>query len=332
MRVVQKLTPPVVQLPTRKRVAAYARVSHKKEKSLRSLSAQVSHYNNYIQKHTEWEYAGVYVDEALTGTRDDRKEFQRLMQDCRDGKIDIILTKSISRFARNTVTTLETVRELKALHVDVWFERENIRSMSGDGELMLTILASFAQEESLANSENMKWRFKKRFEQGRPSSTVMLGYKLVGEQFVIIPEEAEIVRFIFTEFVNGATRMEILEKLQASDYRPKNGGIWHYSSINEILRNEKYSGTLVLQKYYRENHITKKAVRNKGELPKFRVENNHPAIIPMEMFNQAQAILAALYRPRKPRKPRTENATTKDKPSKKATSGKGRRKTTCQQP
>ena len=326
MREVQKLVPPVAVLPTKKRVAAYARVSSKKEKSLHSLSAQVSHYSNLIQKRSDWEYAGVYVDEALTGTRDDRKDFQRLMQDCRVGKIDIVITKSISRFARNTLTTLETVRELKALGVDVWFERENIRSLSGDGELMLTILASFAQEESLANSENMKWRFKKRFEQGRPSSTVMLGYKLVGEEFVIIPDEAEIVRFIFTEFVNGATRMEILAKLRASDYKPKNGGMWNYSSINEILRNEKYSGTLVLQKYFRENHITKKAVRNKGEMPKFRVENNHPAIIPMQMFNQAQALLAALYRPRKPRKSCAENS-----PVKEAT-GKGRRTATCQPP
>ena len=298
MRVIERVVPLAPPPPTRKRVAAYARVSVNTEKSIRSLSAQISHYNDYIQKRPDWEYVGVYADKAVTGTKDERLEFQRLVEDCKVGKIDIVLVKTVSRFARNTVTTLETVRELKSLNVDVWFEIENIRSMSGDGELMLTILASFAQEESLSNSENMKWRFKKRFEQGRPSTTVMLGYKLVNEQFIIIPEEAEIVRFIFNEFVNGTTRMEILNKLNASVYRPKNGGQWHYSTINCMLRNEKYSGVLVLQKHFRENHLTKKAVRNKGELPMYRVENNHPAIIDMETFEKAQALLAETYRER----------------------------------
>jgi len=302
MRVVERVAPLVPQLPTRKRVAAYARVSIRKEKSLHSLSAQISHYNEFIQKRHDWEYAGVYADEAMTGTKDNRPEFQRLMEDCRAGKIDIVLVKSISRLARNTVTMLETVRELKALGIDVWFENENIRSLSGDGELMLTILASFAQEESLSNSENMKWKFKKRFEDGKPSTIVMLGYKLVGDNLVIIPEEAEIVRFIFNEFVSGVPRVIITEKLAASDYRPKKGGKWHYSSINCILRNEKYAGTLVMQKFFRENHITKKVLRNNGELPMYRVEDSHPAIIDRETFEKAQALLAEKYSPRTARR------------------------------
>jgi len=299
MREIKKIVPLAPPKPVRKRVAAYARVSAHKEKNLRSLSAQISHYSEHIQRHHEWEYAGVYADEALTGTVDDRPEFLRLMRDCWAGKIDIVLVKSISRFARNTVTLLETVRELKALNVDVWFENENIRSLSTDGELMLTILASFAQEESLSNSENMKWKFKKRFEAGRPSSMVMLGYKLVNEEFIIIPEEAEAVRFIFTEFVNGASRTEILEKLRISKHQPKNGGVWQYSSIQCILKNEKYAGVLLLQKHYRENHLTKRKRINHGELPMFRVENNHPAIIDMTTFEKAQEILAQTYRPRK---------------------------------
>ncbi|MCL1882239.1 MAG: recombinase family protein, partial [Defluviitaleaceae bacterium] len=270
-----------------------------KEKSLRSLSAQISHYSEFIQSKPEWEYAGVYADYAIPGTREDRPEFQRLLQDCRNGKIDIVLIKSISRLARNTVTMLETVRELKAINVDVWFENENIRSLSADGELMLTILASFAQEESLSNSENMKWKFKKRFEQGRPSSMVMLGYKLVNEQFIIIPEEAEIVRFIFTEFVNGTPRAEIVKMLNASEWTSKNGGAWHYSTINGMLRNEKYAGILLLQKHYRENHLTKSARLNRGELPQFRIENNHPPIISMEIFEKAQQIISQTYRPRR---------------------------------
>ena len=149
-----------------KRVAAYARVSSGKDAMLHSLSAQVSYYNSYIQSRTGWSYSGVYSDEALTGTKGDRPGFQRLMADCRAGKIDIVITKSISRFARNTVTLLETVRELKALGIDVFFEEQHIHTLSTEGELMLTILASYAQEESLSVSENCKWYWKQRMKEG----------------------------------------------------------------------------------------------------------------------------------------------------------------------
>ena len=150
----------------KKHVAAYARVSSSKDAMLHSLSAQVSYYSDYIQKRRDWQYVGVYVDEGLNGTNDDREQFQKLLADCRTGLIDMVITKSISRFARNTVTLLEVVRELKGISVDVYFEKENIHSLSGDGELMLTILASFAQEESLSVSENCKWRIRKQFENG----------------------------------------------------------------------------------------------------------------------------------------------------------------------
>ena len=169
----------VPMLPPIKRVAAYARVSSGKESMLHSLSSQISYYSSLIQKNPTWSYVGVYSDEAITGTKDDRAEFQRLLADCRAGLIDMIITKSISRFARNTVTLLETVRELKELNVDVLFEKENIHSISGDGELMLTILASYAQEESRSTSENCKWRIRKRFQNGEFSCTAILGYKLV---------------------------------------------------------------------------------------------------------------------------------------------------------
>ena len=157
-RTIRKVGTTKLKTLAKKRVAAYARVSSSKEESFRSLSAQVSHYSEYIQQQPEWEYTGVYADRALTGTKDDRPEFQRLLADCREGKIDQVLTKSISRFARNTLTLLEVVRELKDLKVDVYFEKENINSISGDGELMLSILASFAQAESLSVSENCKCR------------------------------------------------------------------------------------------------------------------------------------------------------------------------------
>lgn len=305
MRVIQRVVSHIPTLPSKKRVAAYARVSVKREEKLRSLSAQVSHYSAFIQNNHEWEYAGVYADD-VTGTKDSRPEFQRLLADCRAGKVDIVLTKSISRFARNTVTMLETVRELKAIDVDVWFERENIRSLSGDGELMLTILASFAQEESLSNSENMKWRFKRRFEQGRPSTTIMFGYKLVDEKFIIVPDEAEAVRLIFNDFINGATRAEIVDKLDALGFKPLYSEKWNYSTINCMLRNEKYAGILLLQKHFRENHMTKAARLNRGELPQFRIEDNHPAIINIETFEKAQELLKQTVKPRRTRRQKKE--------------------------
>lgn len=187
------------KLPKLKRVAAYARVSSGKDAMLHSLSAQVSYYSTLIQSHNGWEYAGVYADEALTGTKESRKNFQRLLTDCRSGKIDMIITKSISRFARNTVTLLTTVRELKALNVDVYFEEQNIHSADADGELMLSILASYAQEESLSASENQKWRVRQNFEQGKPWRGYMMGYRYDGERYVVVPEEAEVVRSIYAD-------------------------------------------------------------------------------------------------------------------------------------
>ena len=157
------------QLPVRKRVAAYARVSMEKDAMLHSLAAQVSYYSERIQRNPEWEYAGVFADFGLTGTKETRPEFQRMLQECREGKIDLILVKSISRFARNTLALLNTVRELKGLGIGVYFEEQKLDTLSGDGEFMLTILASFAQEESRSVSENCKWRIRKKFEQGIPT-------------------------------------------------------------------------------------------------------------------------------------------------------------------
>ena len=159
---------PIAPVQKRKRVAAYARVSSGKDAMLHSLAAQVSYYSELIQRNPQWEYAGVYADENLSGTKEARPEFQRMLRDCREGKIDRILCKSTSRFARNTVTLLETVRDLKALGIDVFFEEQNIHTLSADGELMLSILASYAQEESLSASENQKWRVRKNFEEGKP--------------------------------------------------------------------------------------------------------------------------------------------------------------------
>ena len=287
-RIIRKIEPLALKLPARKRVAAYARVSSGKEAMLHSLSAQVSYYSEFIQKHRGWEYVGVYADEAMTGTKDNRAEFQRLLADCKNGRIDMIITKSISRLARNTVTMLQTVRELKELNVDVFFEKENIHSISGDGELMLTILSSFAQEESLSVSENCKWRIRKQFQDGIPYITDILGYDFIEGKLEVVLKEAEIVRTIFNDFLSGMGRNAIMKKLIASGFETKRGGSWNESTINKILRNEKYVGDMLLQKTFVSNHIEKKQCLNRGELPKYYVKDSHEPIIDREKFERVQ--------------------------------------------
>lgn len=284
---------PDASAPRRKRVAAYCRVSTGKEAMLHSLSEQISHYSAYIQSQPDWEYAGVYADEAYTGTKGERPGFRQMLLACRAGKIDLILTKSISRFARNTVTMLETVRELKALGIDVSFEEENIHSMSGDGELMLTILASFAQEESRSVSDNCKWRIRKDFSEGKPMNLMLLyGYRSVDGRIVIDEEEAAVVRDIFRAYLNGEGSVKIAAGLRDAKVPRRFGGGWTANHVVEILTNEKYTGDCLLQKTFVEDHLTKKRRRNTGQLDQFYAGNTHPAIIDRETFERAQAILA----------------------------------------
>ena len=222
MRTIRKIERRIPNLKQRKKVAAYARVSMESERMHHSLSAQVSYYSSLIQKNPDWEYAGVYADYGISGTgMKKRQEFLRMLEDAEAGKIDIILTKSIQRFARNTVDLLRTVRHLKELGVEVWFEKENIHTMSGDGELMMTILASFAQEESRSISENVRWRVKKRFEQGNPNGRFRVyGYRWEGDTLVIVPKEAAVVRRIFQNFLDGKSRLETEREFAAEGIRP----------------------------------------------------------------------------------------------------------------
>ena len=288
MRKITKLNQTAPAPVKRKKVAAYARLSSGKDAQLHSLSVQISYYNNYIGNRGDWELAGIYADEALTGTKEGRPEFQRLLTDCRNGKIDMVITKSVTRLARNTLTLLETARELKSLGIDIYFEKENIHTMSMDGELMLTLLASFAQEESRSASENCKWRIRKMFKQGRATNGNALGYRFVDGNFRIVPEEAEIVRQIFNDFLSGMGINAIVKKLNRSGIPAKNGGLWSEATISNIIHNEKYTGDLLLQKYYHLDHISKKTVKNRGELPQYLVENNHDPIISKEAFKQVQ--------------------------------------------
>lgn len=291
-KTIRRVTPKKMILPKRKRVCAYARVSSGKDAMLHSLSAQVSYYSGMIQRNPEWLYLGVYADEAVTGTKGTRVEFQRMLMDCRAGKIDMIITKSITRFARNTVTLLETARELKELGVDIFFEKENIHSISGDGELMLTLLASFAQEESLSVSENCKWRIRQNFMNGIPCTTRMNGYKIKRGEISVIPEEAEIVRMIFDCYLSGMGKNAISRMLNDMGIPAKNGGIWHDSTIESIIRNEKYQGDLLMQKQFRIDHLNKIDKPNRGELPQYFIEDNHEAIITREMFSDTQDEIA----------------------------------------
>ncbi len=276
------------KLQQKMRVAAYARVSCGKDAMLHSLSAQVSYYSKFIQRHPEWIYAGVYADEAKSGTKDNRDGFQQLIADCRAGKVDMILTKSISRFARNTVSLLQIARECKAQGVDIYFEEQNIHTMSGDGELMMTILAAYAQEESLSASENQKWRIIKNFKEGKPWSGTIHGYRYENGKYVIVPEEATLIQQIFQLYLLGHGYNAIAQRLNAEGARTRNDKLWYQSTVMAILRNATYTGDLMLQKTYRENHMTKRKRFNQGEHAMFRVEEAHEAIICKETFDAVQ--------------------------------------------
>ncbi len=282
------IMPQKVPLEQKKKVAAYARVSSGKDAMLQSLSAQISYYSNMIQSRNDWLYAGVYADEAKTGTKENRPEFQRMLTDCKDGKINMIITKSISRFARNTVTLLETVRELKDIGVAVFFEEQNINTLNADGELMLTILASYAQEESLSVSENQKWRVKRNFEEGKPWNGTILGYRIKNGQYVIHEKEAEIVRNIFDLYLSGLGFEAITRKLNEDDMMTRYNKKWSKLGVSGILGNQTYTGNLLLQQTFSENHITKRTIPNNGELPKYYAEGSHEAIIDMETFKAVQ--------------------------------------------
>lgn len=291
MKKIQKIEPQSPVIAQKKRVAAYARISMETEKMAHSLSAQISYYNDKIQKNPNWLFAGVYADDGISGTGTaKREEFKRLIKDCDAGKIDIVLTKSISRFARNTVDLLKTVRHLKEIGVEVWFERENIRSMDGDGELMLSILASFAQEESRSISENQKWSIRKRFEQGIPNGQFRVyGYRWVEGELVPDPAEVQIVKRIYQNFLDGKSRLETEREFAAEGITTRAGCRWVDSNIKLVLSNITYTGDLLLQKEYVSDPIGKKRKKNHGELPQFLVKDHHEPIIDRETFDYVQA-------------------------------------------
>lgn len=307
MAKIRKIEPQIPPAKKRQKVAAYARVSRDTERLLHSASAQVSYYSNLIQKNPAWEYAGVYADSGISGTGiKERDEFQRLLMDCENGKIDIVLTKSISRFARNTVDLLTTVRHLKAIGVEVRFEKEQINSFSADGELMLSILASFAQEESRSISENVKWGIRKRFQSGNigAANKHILGYQYDEnlQRYEVIPHEAEIVKLIFRLYLDGLSLQSICDELNGAGYRTINGKLFQEASLNSLLHNEIYAGDIRRQKCYITDPINKTKMKNQGELPQYYMADCHEAIIDRETyalveqeFERRSAMLNPIY-------------------------------------
>ena len=270
------------------RVAAYARVSV--DALHHSLAAQVSYYSSLIQKNPAWEYAGVYADEGITGTSTThRTEFKRLIADCNAGKIDLVLVKSISRFARDTVDCLHTVRRLKEKGIAVRFERENIDSTSEDGELLLTLLASFAQEESRSIGDNIRWGVRRRFAQGIPNGhKAPYGYRWDGEMFRIIQAEGEIVKEIYRRYLAGESAYAISKILAGRGITGRQGRPIEQTTVKDILSNISYTGTMALQKnYISEGHIRK---RNKGELPLYLVDGVFEPLVSKEDFDKVQEI------------------------------------------
>lgn len=280
-------------LTKKRKVAGYARVSTDKDEQQNSYEAQVDYYTGYIQRNPEWEFVEVYTDEGISGTSTKRREgFKRMIADALDGKIDLILTKSVSRFARNTVDSLTTIRKLKESGTEVYFEKENIFTMDSKGELLLTIMSSLAQEESRSISKNITWGKRKSMADGKVSFAYssFLGYDMGDDgHLYIVEEQAKIVSRIYDEFLAGKTTYDIAVRLTEDGIpTPMKKVKWQESTVRNILKNVKYRGDSILQSTYVEDFLTKKVKKNNGELPQFYVSQNHPPIIPPEKFEMVQ--------------------------------------------
>ena len=274
----------------KKRVAGYARVSTDLEKQQSSYEAQMDYYKTYISSRNDWEFVGMYSDEGITATNTKHREgFKRMVADALDGKIDLIITKSISRFARNTVDSLTTVRKLKDKGVEVYFEKENIWTLDSKGELLITIMSSLAQEESRSISENTTWGKRKAFADGKATVTFsrFLGYD---KGFVINEEQAKTVRLIFKLYLSGYSMSAICKELRARGIKTVTGkDAWFVSTVESVLRNEKYKGDALLQKGYTVDFLEKKLKKNTGEVPQYYVEGHHKPIIEPAVFDLVQA-------------------------------------------
>lgn len=289
---IRKLTPEGSAQSKKKRVCAYIRVSSDKEAQLDSLENQEAYFIRKYAQETGCEFVGIYSDVGISGTSENRPAFQEMLNACMCGEIDLIHTKSISRFARNTVTVLEVSRQLKSLGIGIYFEEQDINTMSAEGELMLTVLASFAQEESYNISENQKWAIQKKFARGDVmiNTNRFLGYDKDKDGNLIINEkEAEIVRMIFRMYLGGDGTFRIAKKLNELGIPTVTGKQWHETTIRGMLKNEKYKGDCLLQKYYVPK-VGGATVANDGKVQSYYITGNHEAIIPKEEWDAVQRL------------------------------------------
>ena len=279
-------------IPLKKRTCAYCRVSTNMESQESSIANQVEYYYNLINKDNNLYYIDTYIDKGKTGTNTySRTEFLRMIEDCKLGKIDQVMTKSISRFARNTLDSLKYIRILKKLGVNVYFEKENINSNDAHSEFVFTVLSSLAEEESRNISTNLKWSFKKKFQKGEPMFpyTKFIGYNVVNKKMIIVEKEAKIIREIFYRYISGQSTKEIAEVMMAKGYLTGNKNTkWNVNYILSILRNEKYMGDLMLGKTYSDNLYEKRRYENDGRYDRYYLKNNHKPIVSKAVWYAAQ--------------------------------------------
>lgn len=273
------------------RVAAYCRVSTDNDAQLESLEAQKKHYEDYISNREDWTFAGLYFDKGITGTKKEKRpELLRMIADCKAGKIDFVITKSISRFARNTTDCLELVRKLLELDIPIYFEKENLNTSAMESELFLSILSSMAEGESSSISENNKWAIQKRFKNGTfKISYPPYGYDWNGEQMVVNPEQAKIVKWIFSQILSGKGTLAIANELNKKGVPTKKGGRWTASTVRGMLANEKYTGDVIFQKTYTDSQFNRHT--NYGERDRYALACHHEAIISHEDFEAAATLI-----------------------------------------
>ena len=295
---ISRYTASPINSTKKRRVAGYARVSTDHEDQATSYEAQVDYYTNYIKSREDWEFVAIYTDEGISATNTKKREgFKAMIADALAGKIDLIITKSVSRFARNTVDSLTTVRKLKDEGIEIYFEKENIWTLDSKGELLITIMSSLAQEESRSISENVTWGQRKRMADGKVSFAYsrFLGLDKDKEtgKIVVNPEQAETVRLIFRLFLEGMTPHSIATELTNRGIKTPGGkDVWNQQTVRRMLSNEKYKGDALLQKEFTVDFLQKKMKKNEGEVPQYYVEGNHEAIISPAVFDMVQAELA----------------------------------------
>ena len=274
------------------RVAVYVRVSTKSVEQEGSFEMQKDAYINMIKKIPNWKLVGIFCDYGKSGlSKKSRAEFNKMIKKALKGKIDLIISKSVSRFSRNTLDVLEIINKLSEKGVDVWFEKENIKISEQKGEVLMSVISAFVQEESRNISENIKWGFKRKFERGDTFKKYkrFYGFSYVDDEMVIVPEEGTVVKKIFNLYLSGKTLNQIKLYLESNNIKNSSGGdIWYTTTIDDMLSNEKYAGDSIMQKTYIADFLTKKKVKNRGQKEQYYVRNSHQGIISREVFEEVQ--------------------------------------------